>query len=67
MNPYEDELFLGYCYGFSCNDPQKLLEHMIVNHDHAPEVQGLKAVENSKICTLCVSNNGYQHSKIFTS
>ncbi|CAB4268484.1 unnamed protein product [Prunus armeniaca] len=54
MNPYEDKIFCSYCYEFSGNDPQALLKHMIENHKYAPEVQGQKAADNTKRCTLFV-------------
>ncbi|CAL2274965.1 unnamed protein product [Prunus armeniaca] len=67
MNPYEDDLFCDYCNAFSCSDPQQLLQHVINRHEHAREAQGVKAADNRKRCTLCVSSNGHQNSKSFTN
>ncbi|KAH0981761.1 hypothetical protein GBA52_008938 [Prunus armeniaca] len=64
MNSYEDAIFCSYCDKFSCYDPQEELAHIIKRHKHAPNVQGLRALDNRKRCRLCVHKNGYDHAKV---
>ncbi|CAL2237411.1 unnamed protein product [Prunus armeniaca] len=43
---------------------KKELAHIIKRHKHAPNVQGLRALDNRKRCRLCVHKNGYDHAKV---